>query len=132
MRPETGWFRTESGVILEMDLPLPEPIAQRVHRGEIVQVANADGDPMPEPKPEGSELPEVSDAEIREAAKGLAEELSKALDLNTELVAKVAELESKLADAEASLVELAPLRLPETPDAPAEPAPKPKTPRKAS
>lgn len=36
--PETGFFRTESGAIVEMDLPLPEPIAQRVARGEIVRV----------------------------------------------------------------------------------------------
>jgi hypothetical protein len=31
-----------------MDLPLPEPIAQRVEKRAIVQVANADGDPLPE------------------------------------------------------------------------------------
>jgi hypothetical protein len=36
--PETGFFRTESGVVTEMDLPLSEPIAQRVKRGEIVRV----------------------------------------------------------------------------------------------
>lgn len=47
---ETGWYRTESGTILEMDLPLPEGIAQRVVRGEIVRVANAAGDPWPDPQ----------------------------------------------------------------------------------
>lgn len=54
MAVETGWFRTESGTVMEMDLPLPEGIAQRVAKGAIVQVANADGDPLPaadEPAP---------------------------------------------------------------------------------
>lgn len=42
---ETAFFRGEGGVVLEMDLPLPEGIAQRVERGAIVRVANAQGDP---------------------------------------------------------------------------------------
>lgn len=44
---ETGWFACEGGSIIEMDLPLPEAIAQRVEKGAITQVANADGDPLP-------------------------------------------------------------------------------------
>lgn len=49
--PETGWYRTESGVVIEMDHPLPEAIAQRVNRGEIVRVANDKGEAYIEPKP---------------------------------------------------------------------------------
>jgi hypothetical protein len=48
---DTGWFRTESGVIIEMDLPLPDGIAQRVSRGEIVRVADAEGAPWPDEHP---------------------------------------------------------------------------------
>lgn len=43
--PDTAWFRCEGGIVMEMDLPLPEGIAQRVERGAIMRVANADGDP---------------------------------------------------------------------------------------
>ncbi|GAA0969780.1 hypothetical protein GCM10009555_017530 [Acrocarpospora macrocephala] len=54
-RPETGWFLTEGGSIIEMDLPLPEGIAQRVLKGAITRVANADGDPYEEPvSPDGT------------------------------------------------------------------------------
>jgi hypothetical protein len=43
--PETAWFRCEGGCVLEMDLPLPEGIAQRVQAGAIVRVDGPDGDP---------------------------------------------------------------------------------------
>jgi len=43
--PATAWFRCEGGTVLEMDLPLPEGIAQRVERGAIVRVADAEGAP---------------------------------------------------------------------------------------
>ncbi len=54
----TGWFLTEGGSIYEMDLPLPEPIAQRVEKGDIIRVANADGDPYEGeiPAPETNDL----------------------------------------------------------------------------
>lgn len=39
----TGWFRGEGGVIFEMDLPLPEAIAQRVRQGAIQRVAGPKG-----------------------------------------------------------------------------------------
>ncbi len=43
--PATAWFRCEGGTVLEMDLPLPEGIAQRVAAGAIVRVAAAAGRP---------------------------------------------------------------------------------------
>ncbi len=49
--PETGWFRCEGGSVIEMDLPLPEAIAQRVEKRAIVRVANADGEPFEERDP---------------------------------------------------------------------------------
>lgn len=63
----TGWFRTEGGSILEMDLPLPEPIAQRVARGEIQRVANADGGTWVDP--------ETADPDAVSEAGALAAEL---------------------------------------------------------
>lgn len=51
---ETGFFLGEGGSIIEMDLPLAEGIAQRVEKGAIVRVANADGDPYEPPEsPQG-------------------------------------------------------------------------------
>lgn len=47
--PPTGFFLTEGGSVIEMDLPLPEAIAQRVLKGAIIQVADADGTPLEEP-----------------------------------------------------------------------------------
>lgn len=41
---ESIYVRTEGGSILEMDLPLPEPIQQRFDAGLIVRVEK-DGDP---------------------------------------------------------------------------------------
>lgn len=40
----TGFFLCEGGSVIEMDLPLPEAITQRVEAGAIRRVANADGD----------------------------------------------------------------------------------------
>lgn len=50
MTADTGWFQCEGGSIVEMDLPLPEGIAQRVEKGAIVRVANAEGDPYEAPE----------------------------------------------------------------------------------
>lgn len=50
MAKETGWFLTEGGSIIEMDLPLAEGIAQRVEKGAITRVANAKGEPLEAPK----------------------------------------------------------------------------------
>lgn len=41
---ETIHVRGEGGAIFAMDLPLPEPIAERFERGQLVRV-NADGSP---------------------------------------------------------------------------------------
>jgi hypothetical protein len=97
---ETGWFRTESGTILEMDLPLPDGIAQRVTRGEIIRVANQQGAPWAEPgKTAVASSPDVV-AELAAAQQQLAaarervEELeSEKVDLQARLVAATAELE---------------------------------------
>lgn len=51
---ETGWFRTEGGSVIEMDLPLHEAIQQRVTKGAIVRVADADGSPYVEEAAEES------------------------------------------------------------------------------
>lgn len=53
---ETAWFRCEGGVVLEMDLPLPEGIGQRVRQGAIVRVAGPDGAPYVE-APDEPEVP---------------------------------------------------------------------------
>lgn len=54
--PPTAWFKGEGGVVFEMDLPLPEAIAQRVQMGAIVRVADADGAPYV-PSTEDVEVP---------------------------------------------------------------------------
>ena len=41
----TAWYRGEGGSVMQMDLPLPEGIAQRVKAGAIVRVAGPDGAP---------------------------------------------------------------------------------------
>ena len=61
--PETIHVRGEGGAIIAMDLPLPEPIAERLEHGQLVRV-NADGSPYygtpaPAPAPaQGSALTE--------------------------------------------------------------------------
>lgn len=57
--PNTAWFRGEGGVVMEMDLPLPEAIAQRVQMGAIVRVADQDGGPYipPDEAEEADEVP---------------------------------------------------------------------------
>lgn len=42
---DTAWFRGEGGAVFEMDLPLSDPIAQRVTAGAITRVAGPEGDP---------------------------------------------------------------------------------------
>lgn len=54
--PNTAWFRGEGGTVMEMDLPLPEAIAQRVEMGAIVRVAGPDGAPYI-PDDEADEVP---------------------------------------------------------------------------
>lgn len=90
---DTGWYRTESGVVLEMDHPLPGGIAHRVRNGEIVRVANKDGDPWEPP----AELPAPSADELVE----IRTELSKALDRVAELEAERDRLVEQLGAAEA-------------------------------
>ena len=40
--PEVAYFRTESGLVLDLHLPLPEVMQHKVTRGQLVRV-NADG-----------------------------------------------------------------------------------------
>lgn len=42
---ETGFFRGEGGVVIEMDLPLPEVMQDKVTRGTLRRV-NEDGSPV--------------------------------------------------------------------------------------
>jgi hypothetical protein len=86
---ETGWYRTEGGMIIQMDHPLPEPIAQRVARGDIVRVAGPDGAPYvaPDEPPPPPDPVAVLRAELAEA-KAQVEALTAERD---ELRAKLAE-----------------------------------------
>lgn len=55
---ETGFFRGEGGVILLLDLPLPEVMQDKVTKGYLVRVAGEDGGTYVEPAPaeDGSDL----------------------------------------------------------------------------
>lgn len=48
---ETIYLRGEGGGIHAMDLPLPEPIEERLRKG-MLQRVNKDGSPYTEPSPE--------------------------------------------------------------------------------
>lgn len=50
---ETIHVRGEGGAVWEMDLPLPEGVAQRLQRGDLVQV-DQDGVPVDEPVSQGA------------------------------------------------------------------------------
>lgn len=50
------WFRCENGLVLEMDLPLHEGIAQRVEQGLIRRVGGPDGEPY-EGEPDDAPAP---------------------------------------------------------------------------
>lgn len=91
--PETGHFRTESGVVLEMDLPLPEAIAQRVARGDIVRVT-----PMRVPKGKPERWAPYEPPTM-DPTPDPADELAAAL-------AHVADLEKRLAEVAAERDEL--------------------------
>jgi hypothetical protein len=64
---ESGWFRTEGGSVILMDLPLPDVIQQRVDAGLITRV-NPDGtpwtgdDPVPAPTPAPAPVPDPAPA----------------------------------------------------------------------
>lgn len=96
MAPDTGWYRTESGVVLEMDHPLPGGIAHRVRNGEIVRVANAAGDPWEPP----AELPTPSSDEVAVTLAETRAELAKTLDRVAELEAERDTLAEQLRAAE--------------------------------
>lgn len=53
--PEVAFFRGEGGVILAFDLPLPEAYREKVTKGYLVRVANAEGEPYVAPVPESTE-----------------------------------------------------------------------------
>jgi len=91
MPPETGWFRTESGTVLEMDLPLPDGIAQRAARGEIVRVADSAGSPWVEPGQEAPPAPPQSQ-ELAEVRQQLAVALERVEELEAEKVDLLAEM----------------------------------------
>lgn len=95
--PGTGWYRTESGVVLEMDHPLPGGIAHRVRNGEIVRVANKAGDPWEPP----AELPTPSTDEVAGTLAETRTELAKSLDRVAELEAERDKLVDQLRSAEA-------------------------------
>ena len=54
---ETGFFRGEGGTVWEMDLPLPEVMQEKITKGYVVRVANADGDPYEPPAPQAPDNP---------------------------------------------------------------------------
>jgi chromosome segregation ATPase len=101
MAKETGWFRTEGGAVLEMDLPLPEAIAQRVAKKEIVRVKeheNKAGEKVwvawEAPERDADEADADAAAAAEELA-AMAEELAKA---NRRIVELEAELDQAAAD----------------------------------
>lgn len=57
---ESIHVRGEGGVIWEMDLPLPEGVAQRLAKDDLVRV-HADGSRYEEPEPEGPGAPSDPD-----------------------------------------------------------------------
>lgn len=61
---ETIWVRGEGGSIIEMELPLPEPIGERLAKGQIVRV-NEDGG-LYEPSDDDPELVLESDKDRQE------------------------------------------------------------------
>jgi hypothetical protein len=63
--PETGFFRGAGGGVFELSLPLSENYENQRVRGQLVQVANAAGDPLDppgaeDPEPDGPVRPPVS------------------------------------------------------------------------
>lgn len=116
MAAETGYFRGENGLILEMDLPLGDAYAGRLNRGELVRVADADGTPWVESEPQPTATPAGDD--------GTAAQLAEALDRIAELEAEL-ELASRQRDALA--VELGELKAAPVPTDSAEPAKAAKT-----
>ncbi|MCG6499458.1 hypothetical protein [Kitasatospora sp. A2-31] len=50
--PDTIHVRGEGGMVIAMDLPLPEPIAERLVKGQLTRV-NEDGSPYVEAPTEG-------------------------------------------------------------------------------
>lgn len=55
---DVGHFRSESGQVIGLDLPLPKIMQDKVTKGYLTRV-NADGSSYPEPDDEGQE-PEVT------------------------------------------------------------------------
>lgn len=67
---ETGWFRTEGGMVLEYDLPLPPNVA-----GNLTRVANAAGDPWIDRRKDHDRTgmdPDVAVADLGDLAKYIA------------------------------------------------------------
>jgi hypothetical protein len=127
MGAETGYFRGENGLILRMDLPLPEVYHQRLVRQEIVRVKE-DGSPW-----EGPDDVVVT-PELMDRSALLARDLDDAraeLDLATRqrdnLVTELAEVKVALEAARARIAEMA--VPPPPPDVPP-PPPDVETPKK--
>jgi hypothetical protein len=59
---ETGFFRSASGVVFEMDLPLSEPLQYQADRGQLVRV-NEDGSAYGEHVPRAKPAANASKAE---------------------------------------------------------------------
>jgi hypothetical protein len=70
MGVETGFFRGENGLVLEMDLPLPDAFAGRLQRGEITRV-NPDGSPWDgDAQSQPASAGDAGPAEAAKATKG--------------------------------------------------------------
>jgi hypothetical protein len=89
--PETGWYRTESGAVLEMDHPLLDGVAHRVKTGEITRVMNAGTKTKPRWIPY-----QAPGADSDTSQDDISPEHQTALD-------RVAELETALAEAGVAL-----------------------------
>ncbi|MFC4006636.1 hypothetical protein ACFOY2_05350 [Nonomuraea purpurea] len=58
---ETGWFRGAGGIVWQMDLPLPEVMADQLTKGYLTRV-NQDGSPYAEKSADEPEQPPAANA----------------------------------------------------------------------
>jgi hypothetical protein len=92
---ETGWYRCEGGTVVQMDHPLPEGIAQRVSKGEIIRVKDETGDPWVEPQAEATG--ELTPAEALLLLERASCRIADLVGEKYELQQQVAVLESQVA-----------------------------------
>lgn len=101
---ETGWYRTESGTVLEMDLPLLDGVAHRVKTGEIVRVQRDEesGRWVPWEAPAADDGIVLQDPKVAALQDDLAEAVGRIVELETALEVAIKERDELKASAEAA------------------------------